>query len=286
MPDADVEDNLDSDMHRVGSTVSSCQITKSSFPNSDANIVKDNTSSEANSIISNHVIDSSYSSSHVLVSSQSEENSKSVTILNGDVNGHRAVSFSPTKAPCSASEKSLCEDLSQVSLIENHLSGVDGTSISCEVSITNSSDCSQVLQLANGLGKLTIETSDTNELACVTNGDDVVDIANCRREENSKCEVSSSFTLALPSLESVDHNQSSNETAKDELSLSLEIEAKDNYKSLDTREAENKKSNLEAQLSQPSQDKQNPPTLHNVVKARQEYLKQARSYSMNTLSPR
>ena len=296
-------------MSRVGSTVSSCQIARTPLLNGDATIIENTTSSLSSSAISSRITEHSYSNSHVSVSSHdtsqsteipsssldlsttvlhTEESSRSGVILNGNLNQEAAV----PKMEATASETSLCEGLSQVSLIENKFNGVDGASFSCEVSVSNSSNSQQIVQLANGLGRLTVEESDSNveksngsAQVCGASGGNV-DSTDSPGINDCTTEMSSTFTVILPSPGSISNNCSVNKTVKEESdSVSPRLEGKDNVKHIEAGMTDDLKVN-HVHLSPPDQDKQVPSTPQNVLKAKQEYLKEARTYSMSTLSPR
>ncbi|XP_059175697.1 ubiquitin carboxyl-terminal hydrolase 45-like isoform X2 [Physella acuta] len=136
----------------------------------------------------------------------------------------------------------LCSRLESVA----KMNGLDGSCISCQVSVNNS----QTIHLANGVGRLTLVDSDI-KLSDGSGGEPQVP-ATKKGHERSKCGVH----------------------AKEEVSATFNLHAgHQEPRSVDKVEE------AEGALNEDSHQ-------HNILKTRQEYLREAKSYSMNTLAPR
>uniref|UniRef100_A0A2C9LRS2 ubiquitinyl hydrolase 1 n=1 Tax=Biomphalaria glabrata TaxID=6526 RepID=A0A2C9LRS2_BIOGL len=136
------------------------------------------------------------------------------------------------------------------------INGVDGSSISCEVSIANS----QVIELSNGVGRLTVKDSDqevhdkqkTSSEVSASPGEP----SQHKSNPDSQSQVSATFSLSL----SAEHPNGVTEVCS-----SAEVKEQDGL----LIKCEEKH---QVQL--------------NILKTQHEYFKEAKSYSMNTLAPR
>ncbi|KAH9525374.1 hypothetical protein Btru_001205 [Bulinus truncatus] len=139
------------------------------------------------------------------------------------------------------------------------MNGIDGSSISCKVSVKNS----QVIELTNGLGRLTVNDEEDSDSKTRSLND--TNKVNCHLDRNkadmhsrgdNHSQVSATFSLSMSAEHNIDLTQlSTNMEVKDHDGLKIKFDDK--------------------HLTQ-----------LNILKTQHEYLKDAKSYSMNTLAPR
>ncbi|CAL1531431.1 unnamed protein product [Lymnaea stagnalis] len=152
------------------------------------------------------------------------------------------------------------------------INGIDGSCISCEVSVKNS----QVIELTNGVGRLTISDSDGEEEGLnKQNLDTQHKKGQCDNNNKHKtnahahedAQVSATFSFTLPANNGAGHGEKSNRshsTSQSEVTANVDMGDVD----IQIRSEEKHQAHM------------------NVLKTQQEYLKDARNYSMNTLAPR
>ncbi|GFO47271.1 ubiquitinyl hydrolase 1 [Plakobranchus ocellatus] len=315
--DADVEDNLESDLSRIGSTVTMCQTGASPLTNGDGMAsppedTKDGTTTETSFIISLGNSEPHQSITQVSASNSGADQcslSVSSTVcvsseglrLAEDVDDQRTDPCVQDRQEVTSEEVSLCEAVSGISLNENHMSGVDGAEIVYEVSVSNSTDHQQVVQLSNGVGRLTVHDSDitgegdhviqpcekaeVSHKAPLVNGDHShggEDASSSTQGDNGQCQMSATFTVALP-------DSNNKHIGDDQMKEEPGNRGKDSgssSKQQDKEEVELAGLHRETRSSLPGEDKQSQIPCQNVIKAKHEYLREARSFSMNTLAPR